>query len=189
MSGLFKRPTIEAGFEFGEGPVAVLVDDFQEQCYWPGATHLLAEKVVQALLDQNVAKIVIPASHMHQLRQGDPDFDEKSAAAVGRLVNADQLLLLEIRSFDATETPTEASAAARMSVAAKVINVLENNDRAKVRLWPRSHEGEVIEADITAAAITRAKSREAILDELTKALAERVVRRFYDRPMEDFEKG
>lgn len=188
MSGLFHRPKVKAEFKLTDGPVAVLTDDFQELCYWPGATTMLAERVIEKLRSHNAAKVLIPISRIRQARQLDPKFDERSCAEIGRILKVEQVLLLQVRSFYATENPVEASAAARMSVAAKVINVLEKNDATKVRLWPRSREGRVIGAELSAGDVTRARTRDGILRTLTEALAEKIARKFYDRPMDDFEK-
>jgi len=188
FTGLFPRPTVKAEFTFGEGPVAVLVDDFQEICYWPEMTAVLADEVIRELGDRGVAKIVIPTAKVGRLRQADAEFDDRACTAVGRALEADELLVIEVRDFYATEDPVEASDAARLGVGLKVINAREREDRSKVRLWPREHEGSIVSAELSAADVRRAETREGIVAELAKALAEKIVRKFYDRPMDDFEK-
>lgn len=188
VSGLFPRPKIVAELKLTDGAVAVLVDDFQELCYWPGATTMLADRVIEELRSHKAAGLLIPTSTVNRLRQSDAEFDEQSCAHIGRMLKAEQVLLIEVRSFYAAENPVEATAAARMSVAAKVINVLEEKDRRKVRLWPRGREGRIVQVELSAADVMRAGSRDGILRALTEALAEKIARHFYDRRMADFEK-
>ncbi len=187
MSGLFSRPDVKAEFRFGDGPVAVVVDDFGEVCYWPGVASELTERVILSLESNKAAKKIISTDVVNRLRKTDPSFDEHSCARLGRLLGADQVLLIEIRSFYATENPEESHAAARLSVAAKVINVLEKKDRRKVRLWPKSRDGRIVTIELNANDVSRAKTREGVLRELTTTAADDIVKFFYDRSMGDFE--
>ncbi len=187
-SGLFPGPKVEAAFEFGEGPVAVLVDDYHEVFYWPDTKNTLAESIVEELIDRGAAETVIPTAAVNRLRQTDPKFDERACTEIGRMLKADQVLVVEARSFYAIEDPAEQEAEARMSVSIKVINALEKEDRRKVRLWPRAREGYILEAELIRGELIEAKTRSRILRRLTDRLAEKIVRKFYDRRMDTFEK-
>lgn len=184
-TGLFKPPTVPAKFKFGPGPVLVFVDDTQELCYWPEAKTLLAEAVTQKLTQQGAAKQVVPPGKVEQLRRSDRGFEERGCREIGEQLEAEQVLWLQIRAFWAAEHATDARVAARIGVSAKVINVLELQDRGKVRLWPASPSGQPIEADLSAAQLARAETRDAIARALADALAKKVVRNFYDRPMDN----
>lgn len=187
MSGLFKRPTIEARFKLSDGPIAVLVDDFQEHCYWTETVDLLADAVIKQLRDNHAAAKLIPSSKVRRLRQSKPDFDERGCREIGRFLDAHQVLWLEVRSFYATVDPVESTAAARFSVAVKVINALEEKDRHKVRLWPKGRSGELIEIELSGGDIAVAKTRPAIARKLAEKMAQKVVASFHDRPMPDFD--
>jgi hypothetical protein len=187
MFGLFDRPEIEAKFKLGEGPVVVLVDDFQELCFWPETPGVLATKTTEELDNKDAAKILISPTKVRQLRQTAPDFDEWGAREIGRKLDADQVLWLQITDFDAAEDAHEVHNAARITVTLKVINALEETDRNKVRLWPPERDGRIVDVEIGAGAVTRAKNRAGIVDALCEKLAEKVVKNFYDRLMEDFE--
>lgn len=189
MTGLFHRPRIKAGIKLNEGAVAVLVDDLQEQCYWPEATTILADQVADELKKKRAVKVLIPATKLSRLRQSKPDFDELSARQVGELLGADRIITIDVREFFASVDPTESNAAARMTVAVKVVNPHEKKTRSKVRLWPRSPTGKIAHVELSAAAVTRAKTRVGILRALTGALAEKIVKNFYDRKQEDFERS
>jgi len=187
MAGLFRRPTIDAEFRFGKGPIAVVVDDFGEVCYWPGVSSALAERLILSLESNKAAKTIISNAAVNRLRKTDASFDEHSCARLGRLLGAEQVLLIEIRSFYASENPAESNAAARLGVAAKVINVLEKTDRRKVRLWPKSRDGRIVTTELSANDVSRAKTREGVLRELTTTAADNIVNFFHDRAMGDFE--
>ena len=188
MSGLFKRPTIEAEFKLGAGPVAILVDDMNENCYWPEASTILAEQIAKQLQEHNAASVVIPHTAIRRLRQSYPKFDEMSYRKVAQLLKAERAIAVEVRSFFATDDPTSAAAAASMSVAIKVLDADPEAAKSKVRLWPRSPGGLAVQAQITAEKVARSKTRQEILEVLTEALAVKIVRNFYDRKMDDFEK-
>ncbi len=187
MSGLVKNPIIEAEFEFTDQPVAIIVDDFQEHVYWPEATAVLAKHVAEELKRVKAAQRIVAARRATRLRQANPDFDERSTREIGELLGADQVVAIEVRSFQATVDPAQAHSAALMSVAVKVINVLEKEHRSKVRLWPKSPDGKLVRADLSAADVMRAKDRKGIVEALTKSLAEEIAKNFYERRAEDFE--
>ncbi len=187
ISGLFLRPKIPAEFTLTEGPVAVLVDDFDEHCAWPEAPSVLADQVAGQLQKHHAAKKLVPAIKLRQLRQSRIDFDDLSARRIGELIGAEQVIAIEVRSFHAALEPTEANAAARMTVSVKVLNARETQHRSKVRVWPISPGGKLYQAELSAGQVTRAGGRGGILSALTEALAERIVKSFYRRKMEDFE--
>ncbi len=187
MLGLFKRPKMEAKFKLCDGPVVILVDDFQEHCYWSEITSVLAEKTTNAIQEHGAAKTIISPIKIRRLRQTTTDYDELGAREVGRLVQAEQLVWLQVVAFDATEDPHEIHAAATLSVTVKVINALEEQDRSKVRLWPSARDGERTDVEIGAAGVAKAKNRAGIVDALCEKMGQKVARHFYDRLMDDFE--
>lgn len=188
MTGLFKRPTIDAGIKLNQGAVAVLVDDFQELCHWRETTTILAQEVAGEIKRKNVVSRLIPAARLSRLRQTRPDFGELSAREIGEQLDADRIITIDVREFFATVDPTEAHAAAHISVAVKVLNPREKKSRSKVRLWPKSPTGRIVQTELSAGQVTRAKTRRGILVALCHDLAEKIVKNFYDRKMEDFEK-
>ncbi|MEE9296094.1 MAG: hypothetical protein V3W34_14195 [Phycisphaerae bacterium] len=188
MFGLFQRPKIKAEFKLTAGPVVVLVDDLREHCYWPEATTILAEQLAEQLKEHNAAKLLIPHAALQRLRQSYPNFDELSYRRIAQLLHAEQAIAVEVRSFFATVDPTDATAAASMSAAIKVIDAREETQQSKARLWPRSPGGRIFQAEISADRVARAKTRKGILEVLTGALAEKMAKSFYDRKMDDFEK-
>lgn len=188
MTGLFKRPQVDADFKLTDGPVAVIVDDFGELCHWSEAPGVLESRVVDQLSKHNAAKRLISPAKVKSMRQSYPEFDKRGFRELGRLLEADQVIAIEIRAFDASVEVRQVSAAARMSVAVKVIDSREQTESSRVRLWPGSHAGESLSVELDASSVRRAETREGILDKLATELAEKIAQKFYDRPMADFEK-
>lgn len=187
MSGLFKRPTVEAEFQLTDEPVAVLVDDLRDCCFWPEAKHVLADEIAAQLVEHGAAKRVIPPIKVNRLRQSTTDFDDLAITSVGRRLEAEQIVSVDVRSFYVELSPEEARGAASMSVAVKVIDTQASAGRGRVRLWPAIHSGHPLNAELDAATVTRLASREAVVRALTHSLAVEIAKLFYDRPMEDFE--
>lgn len=188
MTGLFNRPTVKAEFKFSDGPVAIVVDDFQEHCHWPEAKDALAKHIAKELKEHNVVRKLIPQSKTRRLRQTRSNYDELPTREIGELLGAQHVLAIQVEVFRASLDPFEASGAAHMTVTAKVINVLEKKNRSKVRVWPKSPAGKPHFAELSASEVTTEKKRAAILNALTAKLAKKIVRNFYDRKMEDFER-
>lgn len=187
MFGLFDRPTIEAEYEFGDGLVAVLVDDPFDTCFWSEVPHELTSAMVTEMDETKAAKDLVSPSKITRLRQLTPDFEERGAREVGKLLGADEVLWVEIQSFYASEDPDDVTRAARISLVIKVINANED-ERTKVRLWPESPAGYPIEVELGAGSVARAKTRKGIVKALSTEVADRIVKRFHDHKMEDFEK-
>ncbi len=188
MLGLFERPEVEAEFEFGEGLVAILVDDPFDTCFWSELPHELTKAMVAEMDDTDAAEKLVSPSKITRLRQLTPDFEDRGAREIGKLLEADEVLWLEIQSFHASVDPEDVARAARISIVIKVINANEEKDRTKVRLWPDSPAGYPYEVELGAGAVARAKTRKGIIKALCDEVADRVVKKFHDHKLEDFEK-
>ena len=69
MTGLFKRPKVEAKFKLTDGPVAVIVDDFGELCHWSEAPGILERRIVEQLSKHNAATRLISPLKAKTMRQ------------------------------------------------------------------------------------------------------------------------
>ena len=78
--------------------------------------------------------------------------------------------------------------AAYFAVTVKVIGVLEQQRRARVRLWPTRPQGRLVTATLTGSEVHLAKSRDAISRQLAEKLAGDVAKLFYDHRLGDFER-
>jgi hypothetical protein len=182
----WQGPKVEAKFKLTrEGPVLILVDDFEERLSSPRSRAALAQQLAKQLEANQAVSQIVPRAKLDALRRKHQDFDQISCRQIGEEAGAHQVLYLEVREFYAEPDVEEASGAARMSVAVKVINVLEKKDRSKVRLWPPERDGRVVSAELDAATVVRAETSKAISDRLTGKLADKLARLFYDhRPAE-----
>lgn len=184
----WQGPKVEAEFQLTrEGPVLILVDDLQERLSSPRSGTTLAKQLAKELETNRAVDRLVPQAKLGALRRQHQDFDQISCREIGEQAGAHQVLYLEVRDFYAEPEVEDAGGAARISVAVKVINVLEKKDRDKVRLWPAERDGRVVSADLDAAAVMQAKTPNAISDRLTRELAAKLARLFYDHRVADAE--
>ena len=184
----WQGPKVEAEFQLTrEGPVLILVDDLQERLSSPRSGTTLAKQLAKELETNQAVAQLVPQAKLGALRRQHQDFDQLSCREIGEQAGAHQVLYLEIRDFYAEPDIEDAGGAARMSVAVKVINVLEKKERSKVRLWPAERDGRVMSTDLDAAAVMQAKTSKAISDRLTGELAAKLARLFYDHHVADAE--
>jgi hypothetical protein len=188
FTGLFKPKMIDAEFKLTQtGAVVVLVDDLQEHCFWPQATIALAQAITDELVKHEAAVRFVSPTKVNQLRQSQSRYEDLSVQKIGKLLGAEQVLSVEVQSFDASLTADSASSAASMSASVKVINVLETEQRSKVRLWPGSPTGKTTRVEISASKVATAKSPNRVIKILTEDLAVEIAKSFYDRRPGDFE--
>ena len=188
VSGLVPSPTVKAEFKLTEGPVAVLVDDYQEIAYWSEVRSMLADQLVQELGEHGAARSLISNAKVNRLRQADAQFDQRSCRQTGRRLGAEQIIWMQVREFHARVQPADMTGAAQMSVVVKVFDV-HQEDRTQARLWPRTRTGAVVIADLSAGEVTDAKTRGAIARKLAEKLAEQIAKKFYDYHKEAFGRG
>ncbi|HUU84453.1 MAG TPA: hypothetical protein VM243_13210 [Phycisphaerae bacterium] len=181
-------PKIEAEFDLTrKGPVLVLVDDFEERFKSPRNRTVLARQVGAELQTHEAVTEIIPQTKVDALRREHAGFEQMSSRELGEKVGAHQVLYLAVRDFYAESQVEEATGAARISVAVKVLNVFEKEDAGKVRVWPIERDGRLVSAELDATEVIRAKTPEAIADHLFEKLAAELARLFYDHRVADVE--
>ncbi len=186
--GDWQGPKIDAEFELTrKGAVLILVDDDQERLSSPRTRVDLAEKLAAELKANKAVGQIVPQAKLDTLRSKHRDFDTLSCREIGEEAGAEQVLVLAVRSFFAQTEIEETSEAARMSVAVKVINVLEKEDRTKVRLWPAERDGRIIAVSLSAVTVIRSKKTKEISNKLTTELADKLAKLFYDHHLADIE--
>ncbi len=184
--GIGQGQKVEAEFLLTkDGPVAILVDDFEERLLTPRTRTDLSNQLATQLKQNKAAREVIPAAEMVRLRREHDDFDERGCREVGRLAQAHQVIWLQVRDYLGDPDPEDASSAARMTIAVKVINALEEKDPLAVRLWPAERDGRIVTTDLDAATVVRLKTPRAISGELSAKITEEVARFFYDHRLEE----
>lgn len=186
-SGMVKSPTTAAEFKLAHGPVLVLVDDFDELLDTPERRIQFARQLSDELVTRKAAQTTIRPDIVNDLRREQRDFDQRGCREVGRMAHAEQVVWLRVRDFYAGEEASERGEAAKVTVAVKVINALEEKDKLKVRLWPSSYAGSPVAVELTVGEVGRAGSRDAVTKALGTKLAGQVAKLFYDHSLEDFE--
>ena len=176
---------VKAEFELTpEGSVLILVDDPEERLYSPATRSELAEKLGKGLEAHDAVGRVVPQSGLQRLRREKLDYEEITCRQIGEMVEADEVLWVQVRDFYAEPEVDETISAARMAVAVKVIDV-HAKQRAEVRLWPVDREGRIVSTELHANEVIRAKTPEAISRRLTEKVAGEVGKLFYEHPLEE----
>ena len=104
------------------------------------------------------------------------------------MANAEQVLWIQVQDILIDENIAGASDAAYVTVTLKVINVLEKEDRARVRLWPASAAGVPVSTSISGAKAIELQTTDAIAQHLAEELAVKVAKFFYTHRPGDFDK-
>jgi len=186
MLGIGRESNVKAEFRLTSGPILILVDDVDERVDWPVAKYYIADELAQQLLRHKAAKRIVPHRTLQQLRQSDTDFQGRGCREVGELAGAQQVLWLQVQEFLAQEDISDASNAAYLAVVVKVINVLERDNRTRVRLWPGSSDGRLVAVQLAGDEVVRLGGVDAIARELARRIASTVGRLFYDYRADDF---
>jgi hypothetical protein len=186
--GVGRGRKIPAVYKFPPGRVLVLVDDSRNLVKWPQACELLARFVGENLLRRDAVSEVISNASLARLRASDPQFERRSAQEIGRRAGADFVLWLEVREFFAPQEIQDTSAAAKMSVSVKVLNVHEGVRSDRVRLWPADEHGHIEEVELRAVEVNDLEHAEnAVSIALTRKLSKQVARLFFEYKLGELE--
>lgn len=188
LTGLARAPMVDAKFRLTEDPILILIDDPALRIDWPPTHRYLFDELAQELLRREAAKKIIPRQTVEHLRQTLPDFAQRGAREVGEMTDAHQVMLITVLEFHAQELLTDTVNAARFAITVKILNVLEKENPMQVRLWPPTPQGHRIDVSMSGSEAGIAKTKEGIVKELTKRMAERLARLFYDYRPGDFER-
>lgn len=179
---------VDAKFHLTEEPILILIDDPMLRIDYPPTHRYLFDELAQEMLRREAAKKIIPRQTIEHLRQTLPDFAQRGAREIGEMTDAHQVILVTVVEFHAQELLTDTVSAARFAVAVKVLNVLEEDNPMKVRLWPPTPRGHRIDVSLTGSEAGIAKTKDGIVKELTKRMSEKLARLFYDYRPGDFER-
>jgi hypothetical protein len=185
--GYGRGQKIPAQFELPEGKILILVDDTEALAELPQTRELLVQYVGEELLAHKAADQVISPRAVNRLRQSDPEFERRSAHQIGRKVEADTIVWLQVRDFFAPVEVEDTSAAARMSVSVIVLDATEAADATKVRLWPPGREGHLESLELTSNQVNALKGNDAVAKKLAEKLSRQVARLFYKHTVGEVE--
>jgi len=187
--GAGDRQKTAAQFTLGKGPILVLVDDLGERVIWPEIRERLAGRLADDLLAHKATEKVISPQTLQLARRTQPDFDKRGCREVGRLMGADQVLWVEVADFFASEALEDVDSATRIAVTIKVVDPKGTVKDGNIRVWPVEREGRPVKVELSANDVNRARTRQAIAEELTSRLAVEIARLFYEHPLDDLVKS
>jgi hypothetical protein len=165
------------------------VDDHGATITDPLFPRTFEGELAEELIKTKSAKRIIPPETLGALRQTVADFEKKGCRELGEMAGATQVVWIQIQGFYAEEVFSDASEAAFIQATVKVINVLEKENRARVRLWPVIATGTPVTATLDGPLVARLKTKPAISNELAARLARMVARFFHDHRLDPGEIG
>jgi hypothetical protein len=186
--GAGDREKVAAQFTLSKGPILVLVDDLGERVVWPEAREMLSSRLADELLANKATEKVIAVETLQHARRTEPNFDKRGCREVGRMVGADQVLWVEVVDFFASEALEDIGSATRIAVTVKVIDPKGTVKQQNIRLWPVEHDGRPVKVELSSNDVSRARTRQAIAQELTSRLAGEIARLFYEHRLQDLVK-
>lgn len=174
---------VKAAYELPPGPVLVLVDDDMGLIQPPTARLALVDAMARELKAHKLAEKVTTNEEIIRLRQSEPKFDQRGAREVGRMAEADTVLLLCTQAFAIEDELEMSSTPAKFAVTVRVINAKAEQVK-DVRLWPpelTEREGHLVAAELPTHEMRSLKSVQEAHERLADALAVKVTGLFHDR--------
>ncbi len=138
------RPLIEAKYKFAKGKkIAVLIDDYLAPLNNPGMKTDLAKKIGDGLIEAGAIRAgdLVSTETIVQIPKDTPQGKKLSIQNIGKQVQADQVLYINIVEFNLQSDPENPLIQPKARAYVKVVNVGDGD-----RLWPVDVTGEPIEA-------------------------------------------
>jgi hypothetical protein len=140
-------------------------------------------KLVESLSDQlrqhNVAQRITTNEELARVRQAEPEFDKLSIREVGRKVNADIMIWISVVEFGFDQNLDMAVNPGRFVTKVKVFDIQAENEE-ELRLWPPVRQGRYVEVKISPQKVRSSKNREEVHAKLADAMADKIVKFFYE---------
>jgi hypothetical protein len=182
----FLRPpveTVKAVYTLPSGSVLVLVDDDQGLVRSPTVKSAVVDALARELKAHKISEKVTTNEELARMRQAEPNFDQRGARELGRMAEADTVLLLSTQAFAMDDELEMASSPAKFAVTVRVIDA-KAETKDKVRLWPSEtseREGHLVEGVLQAHELRNIKTLPEAQERLAATLAAEVAKLFYDR--------
>jgi len=178
--------TVPAEYELPDRPTVVFVDDREGKLVPVGLRDVIAEKISEDMMVQNVVSTTIrPRDAIALARSRDRKNELLPIDAIGRAVGAEQVIYIEIDSF--TESPDNYQPTPQATARVKVIDVVEQQ-----RLFPadQSNSFDFYTVNTQIEEVDRqlyrsASTRRAIREMLARQLGTRIGQLFYEHKPPD----
>lgn len=167
----------KAHFKPTENRIAIIIDGMRGGEDHPMFRRGLHEKVVELLEEEDVNHNIVPYVEQLELATREPDYANWSIQRIGRELDAEQVIYVQIVSFTLRETPNHPVLTPEATVSVKAIDV--EAEPRMARLWPDSVEGYELDAKRQAREATSTAVIDAEAEKLGKDLGQYVARLFY----------
>lgn len=181
--GVVKAPKKAVSFQLPRKPLMILVDDDRDLAQPRQICDLLVDALALELRNQDLVDRVATNEEIARVRQSEPDYDKRGAREVGRLLNADIVLWLNISRYSLPDELEWAASPAYFGASAKIINA-QAERRDDVRLWPTTPEGKIIEVKVSPHEIRKCKTVKEAQQVMAESLAAEIARLFYEHEEE-----
>ncbi len=188
-AGVFHAPatkTEKATYALKTDSVLVLVDDDEGLVRPPLAREALVDALARELKEHKITDKVTTTEELARIRQAEPKFDQRGARELGKLAEADTVLLLCTQAFALEDELEMAATPGKFAVTVRVINA-KAEKAEDVRLWPSAtteREGRLVEGVVAAHELRALKTVPEAHAKLAAVLAARIAELFYDRKVE-----
>ena len=188
FAGVGQNQKTPAEYQLPKKPLLILVDDDFDLIHPPIARDVLMEAVAQQLREHELADKITSSEELAKIRQVTPDFDKVTATGLGKKVNAEVVLWLQVTRFTLPDELEAAVVPSFFGVSVKVLDV-KATKRDEVRLWPKEREGKVVEATISPHELQNCKNVREAHTVMAQALAVDVAKLFYEYETDEKDSG
>lgn len=170
-------PTEPAMYAPTKDNMLVLVESYQN----PASVEVIAEHIDRLIAEQFIAYKVAPVinpDRLSNLRTANPAaYKRMKIPAVGREVNASQVLYVNIGSFTIESAAGTDALQGHADAHVKIVDVVSGLTR-----WPRdaTSDGMAVAFDLPFAADAQITSEPKVREALAQGLAEKVAKLFYE---------
>jgi virulence-associated protein VagC len=183
--GLYPTQVIPAEYKLPEGEdVLILVDDDRDLIQPTTAREVLVDELAKQLKQHAGVERVTTNEELARIRKEEPRFDHRGARELGQAAKAGTVIWLNTTDFALNSDLEMVMSPARFSVAVRVINAnAENAD--EVRLWPTEREGRIVQTAVGPHEIRACQDLKEAHAKIAAAMAEEVVKLFYDQKIRE----
>ncbi len=170
---------VEAEYKIGPGRLLILVDDDKGRLPNPTMRPLLRTALVKQFEEHKVCKEFVPVEAIVRLRQRDSQFARRGAREIGRRLDADIVLQLNVRTFTLHHNTVKPAYKGQFMVTVKVLDAHATSPE-DVRLWPQSTEGKTVEVETELHTGKGSSYDDQLTRRLCDEMAEKIAKLFYE---------
>ncbi len=175
-------PKEKPKFELTRAPLLVLVEQAPGTAPQPEIRYHLARKLNTELGKNEVNSQVIPETDVQRVRRTHPQSGGWSEAELGRFMNAEQVLYVELDPYVMPRDAIDPTARSKISAHVRVVDA-EKGDQ----LWPLERAGYEAAFEMTIAEVHKSQGDTELKETLATGLADRIAKLFYKHTISETE--